>query len=259
MNNQNKMPNIQKAKEGKKIKGELMLSQSPLSVKQLLYILQRTPTKHIYSRPGKKGIKFEYVTGTYIKKVLNYTFGWMWSFEVKEHGREGDLMWVLGKLTIQDKTGKAMIIKEQFGRADIKFLKDTKITVDFGNDLKAATTDALKKCASELGIASDVYGRQEFKEIQKIDKRFIPPNGENGKEASKNAENSTNTGGLSSASEIDKKRIVDITRKLGAKTAQATARMVENVVKGKVDWTKMTKNQATIIYAILLRRKINKK
>jgi len=46
---------------------------------------------------------------------------------------------------------------------------------------------------------------------------------------------------------------------LGAKTAQATARMVENVVKGKVDWTKMTKNQATIIYAILLRRKINKK
>ena len=34
-----------------------------------------------------------------------------------------------------------------------------------GNDLKAATTDALKKCASELGIASDIYAPNEFKAI----------------------------------------------------------------------------------------------
>ena len=249
------MANIQKAKEAKKIKGELMLSQSPLSAKQLLYILQRTPKDHIYKRPGKKGIEFEYVTGTYMKKVLNYAFGWMWSFEIKEHGREGDLMWVLGKLTIQDKTGKSMIIKEQFGRADIKFLKDTKITVDFGNDLKAAATDALKKCAAELGIASDVYGRQEFKEIQKVDKRFIPPVGENGQEATNNAK----SGKEMMASEMDKKRIVDITKELGAKTAQATAKMVENVVMRQVNWDKMTKNEATTIYAELLQIKIAKK
>ena len=60
------------------------------------------------------------------------------------------------------------IIKMQFGRADIKFKKDTKEPMDLGNDLKAATTDALKKCASELGIAGDIYGTNEFKEIQVI-------------------------------------------------------------------------------------------
>jgi hypothetical protein len=32
--------------------------------------------------------------------------------------------------------------------------------------MKAAATDALKKCAAELGIASDVYGKNEFKEIK---------------------------------------------------------------------------------------------
>ena len=37
--------------------------------------------------------------------------------------------------------------------------------LDLGNDLKAATTDALKKCASELGIASDIYAPNEFKAI----------------------------------------------------------------------------------------------
>lgn len=150
---------------------------SPLNQKQLLFILQKTPANHIYRRPsrGKEG-EWEYVTGVYVKKVLNYCFGWMWDFEIKEHGREKDLVWVLGRLTIKDKTGKPMIVKEQFGRADVKYYRDkSKGELDFGNDLKAAATDALKKCASELGIASDIYGKNEFKEIQKIDKGYVPP------------------------------------------------------------------------------------
>ena len=152
-----------------------MLTNSPLTAKQLLHILQRTPKEHIYRRPAKGGGEWEYVTGIYVKKVLNYVFGWMWDFEIKEHGREGDLMWVLGRLTIKDKKGNPMIVKEQFGRADVKFKKGTKDSLDFGNDLKAAATDALKKCAAELGISSDIYGKEEFKEIQRIDKGFVPP------------------------------------------------------------------------------------
>lgn len=158
---------------------KLTLVPAPLQEKQLLFLLQRTPKEHIYQRKGKGGQTWDYVTGVYVKKVLNHVFGWMWDFEVKEHGIEGETIWVLGKLTIKDKTGKPMIIKEQFGRADIKFKKDMthepKNMLDYGNDLKAATTDALKKCASELGFASDVYGKTEFKEIQKEDKGFVPP------------------------------------------------------------------------------------
>ena len=163
------------AKKKQPEKSKLTLVPSPINQKQLLHIIQRTPTEHIYHRPAKGGGDWEYVTGAYVKKVLNYIFAWMWDFEIREHGKEDTLVWVLGRLTIKNRSGKPMIVKEQFGRAEIKFKRGTKSTLDFGNDLKAAATDSLKKCASELGIASDIYGKEEFKEIQQVDKGFIPP------------------------------------------------------------------------------------
>jgi len=145
---------------------KLTIQETDISNDQILHIMQRTPAKHIYRRKGKGGKNFDYVTGVYVKKVLNYAFGWMWDFEVREHGREDNMVWVLGRLSVKDKKGNIKIVKEQFGRADVKMLRTGKGAVDFGNDLKAATTDALKKCASELGIASDIYGGNEFKEIK---------------------------------------------------------------------------------------------
>ncbi len=161
----NKKTSIEKAKKGKQTKEKLMLSTSPLNSKQLLHILQKTPKDHVYTREGRGGKKFTYVTGVYVKKVLNYVFGWMWDFQVVDKGREDDQVWVQGRLSIKNKKGEVMIVKEQFGRADVKYLKGTKKMLDYGNDLKAATTDALKKCASELGVSSDIYGREEFKEV----------------------------------------------------------------------------------------------
>lgn len=147
-------------------KNELSMTTTPISKDQMLKIFQRTPNEHIYSRPAKGGGQWTFVTGVYVKKILNYVFGFLWDFEIKDKGREGDQVWVLGRLTIKNDQGVAMIVKEQFGRADVKFKKGTEIPLDYGNDLKAASTDALKKCASELGIASDIYGKNEFKEIK---------------------------------------------------------------------------------------------
>lgn len=199
-----------------KVKKEMALTlvPAPLKGNQLLSILQKTPANHIYHRPGKGGGEFDYVTGTYIKKVLNYTFGWMWDFEVKEHGKEGKAVWVLGKLTIKNKSGKAMIVKEQFGRADIKE-KKAGGDLDFGNDLKAAATDALKKCASELGIASDVYGKQEFKDIQNSDKGFIPPKEENAKGTINNTDLNGKTKELKSMlkGNTDEEKLADLKKR----------------------------------------------
>lgn len=162
---------IIKDEDGAKV---LMLQKGAINEKQLLHILQRTPAKHIYRRKGKGGRDFDYITGTYAKKVLNYTFGWLWNFEIKNHiiDHEAKQCIVLGRLEIKNDKNEVIIVKEQFGRADIKYYKDGKGTVDLGNDLKAAATDALKKCASELGIASDVYGANEFKEIE-VEKKEI--------------------------------------------------------------------------------------
>lgn len=154
-----------------KVGNKYVVPQTWVSEKQVLHMVQKTPAQHVYKRPGKGGQVFEYVTGHYVTKVLNLVFGWMWDFEIVTTGREGDQVWVQGKLSVKDMKGN-LITKSQFGRADIKFLKGTKNPVDYGNDLKAASTDCLKKCASLLGVASDIYGKQEMTDSGK---RFVDP------------------------------------------------------------------------------------
>ena len=147
-------------------KGKYMIPKSPISEKQVLQMFQRTPPQHVKTRPGKGGGQWSFVTGVYVKKVLNYTFGWLWDFQIIDKGREGNQVWVQGRLTIKNEKLEPILVKEQFGGADIKFKKGTKNMLDYPNDLKAASTDALKKCASEIGIANDIYGANEFKGIQ---------------------------------------------------------------------------------------------
>jgi hypothetical protein len=45
------------------------------------------------------------------------------------------------------------------------YKRGTQDPLNLGNDYKAAATDALKKCAADIGIASDIYGKDEFREI----------------------------------------------------------------------------------------------
>lgn len=140
----------------------LTVRKSWLSENQLHRMLQRTPREQVYRRKGKGGQTFDYVTGSYCIKWLNFIFAWDWDFEVVEHGQEKDHVWALGKLTVRGEKAGQSITKTQFGRSDVKQLKAGG-NVDYGNDLKAAGTDAMKKCASMLGFASDIYGKADYK------------------------------------------------------------------------------------------------
>jgi hypothetical protein len=140
-----------------------------LNTQQLQFLLQKTPKKYIKSRPAKGGGTWNYVSGAYIKKVLNLVFGWDWDFEVitSNYYPEAKQVIVLGKLTVR--SNGRQLVKMQYGRKDVICKKGTDTPLDLGNDFKAATTDALKKCANELGIAEDVYAPEEFKEVEVID------------------------------------------------------------------------------------------
>ncbi len=130
---------------------------------QLLRMLQRTPKEQIYTRQGRGKDSFDYVTGIYCIKWLNFVFGWNWDWEVTEHGREGKQVWCIGRLTVRGNKAGQVIIKTGFGRSEVKQLRDGKGDLDYGNDLKAASTDAMKKAASLLGFASDIYGKADYK------------------------------------------------------------------------------------------------
>lgn len=137
-----------------------LVSDNTLNESQLQLLLKPTPAKYVKQRPGKGGGTWDYVSGGYVKKVLNLMFGWDWDFEiVNQMVLHGEAI-VQGKLTVR--TNGKTIVKTQFGNKDIICKKGTEIPLSIGNDLKAATTDCLKKCAAELGIAADIYNKEEF-------------------------------------------------------------------------------------------------
>lgn len=145
---------------------ELALITSPaFNAAQMQFLHKVTPSKYIRERPAKGGGNWKYLSGGYVKKTLNLMFGFDWDFEILEqlilHGE----CIVKGKLTVR--TNGHTIVKTQFGNKDIAYKKQQqgeteRIALSIGNDLKSAATDALKKCASELGIGADVYNKQEF-------------------------------------------------------------------------------------------------
>lgn len=150
-----------------------LVDGSALNGNQLKFLLKRTPAQYVRKRPAKGGGQWDYVSGGYVKKMLNLMFGFDWDFEILEqlilHGEAI----VKGRLTCR--TNGKTIIKTQFGNKDIVYKKQSeadaklnldKIPLSIGNDLKAAATDCLKKCAAEIGIAADIYNKEEFREIQ---------------------------------------------------------------------------------------------
>ncbi len=146
-----------------------LVDDNSLNANQLALILKKTPAQYVKARPAKGGGTWDYVTGGYVKKCLNLMFGWDWDFEILDEKILFGEAIVKGKLTCRS-NGKE-IVKMQFGNKDIMYRRDVdkdgnKIPLSIGNDLKAATTDCLKKCAAEIGIAADIYNKEDFKEIK---------------------------------------------------------------------------------------------
>lgn len=154
------------------------VSDNTLNANQLKHILQKTPDKYVKKRPAKGGGQWDYVSGGYVKKCLNLMFGWDWDFEIiDEKVLHGEAI-VKGKLTCRS-NGKT-IVKMQFGNKDVIYKKapdkdGNLVPLSIGNDLKAAATDCLKKCAAEIGIAADIYNKEDFKEV-KVDTNIVDVN-----------------------------------------------------------------------------------
>src|SRR5438132_12730756 len=100
----------------------------------------------IKQREGLYGDVLDYVEGSAVIQRLNDAFNAEWTFEVLDHHIYEKEVVVLGKLTAQG------IAKCQFGKSKITRTKETKAEVSIGDDLKAAVTDAIKKCATLFGI-----------------------------------------------------------------------------------------------------------
>ena len=103
------------------------------------------------------GVEITYITGEQCASRLNETLGFLgWSFKVLEHGihAEADECWALGELTVHVGGG---VTRQQFGSQKIKRSRSSGTPLDIGFDLKGAATDAMKKCATLVGVALYLY------------------------------------------------------------------------------------------------------
>ena len=99
------------------------------------------------------GVEFTFISGEQVVTRLNEVLGVAgWSFRILRHdiNVEADEAWALGEI-VAEIDGKS-VTRQQFGSQKIKRSRSTGAPLDLGFDLKGASTDAMKKCASLLGV-----------------------------------------------------------------------------------------------------------
>ena len=112
------------------------------------------PEALVKTRPGAFGSQLSYLEGHTIVARLNEAFDGNWSFEIMSHQILDEEVLVCGKFRAE----AAGVIKMAFGSSRITRDNRTGNAVALGDDLKAASTDALKKAATLLGVGLYLYG-----------------------------------------------------------------------------------------------------
>jgi len=103
-------------------------------------------------RRGSFGKEITYVEGAAIVARLNDAFDSNWNFTIVEHHElpTGEVL-VLGRI------GAFGVVKEAFGRGMPAVVRETGEVLSQADAYKAAATDALKKAATLLGVALNLY------------------------------------------------------------------------------------------------------
>lgn len=152
---------------------KLNILQTPIEIKDKI----SKPLLPELIKVKEYGDKAKYVSGSVITNLLNNTFGPLgWSFEIKdkwiepsipfvnryknnEEEKQAPNVFVHGRLTvyIQCEDGSIKeVYRESYGSKSIVGKQ-----AEQASSFKAAQTDALKKCASMFGFASEVYTSEE--------------------------------------------------------------------------------------------------
>ena len=104
----------------------------------------------IRQRRGRNGM-LDYVEGHTVIQRLNEALDGEWSFEIVHHEVREEEVLVVGKLTA------GTVVKMAFGGSQVTRERESAKLVSVTDDLKAAATDALKKCATFLGVGLHLY------------------------------------------------------------------------------------------------------
>lgn len=130
-------------------------------------LTEKFPEKYLKRRILNEGTReekvVEYIGGDKVVERLNEVFGIMnWCFTISDRIIDIDIghIAILGRLVVIENGQET--VKEQWGSSVIDTYTNGKV-VCLGDNIKAATTDALKKCATLLGIGLYLYDSESMK------------------------------------------------------------------------------------------------
>lgn len=106
----------------------------------------------VKQRTTAMGNKVDYLETPTVIIRMNEAFLGEWSFKILEHQMLDDVIVVLGELTA------AGVTKQQFGTCELNHEGEEGNVFSIGDAMKAAASDALKKCATLFGIGLQLYG-----------------------------------------------------------------------------------------------------
>jgi hypothetical protein len=121
-------------------------------VLNLEQLTQPFTTDLIQQRKGRFGQTLDYIGSHHVIERLNEVLKGHWSFKILDREIMQDEVFVLGELTAHG------ISHQQFGSASVTRNKEDRSIVSIGDDLKAAASDCLKKCATQFGVGLHLYG-----------------------------------------------------------------------------------------------------
>ncbi len=161
-------------------KAEALLEKQKIALIEAVdsIITKTTPKNAIFNRKGRGGKFFTYIQSWWLIDQLNLLFDWNWDWVIDDQGIGTGHVWVRGTLVVRSITDSGDIRetrKSAYGGQDIKFYgsdnPNAGKSIDIGDDLKGASTDAFKKAASYLGIAADIYGPHESQEVKEAENK----------------------------------------------------------------------------------------
>ena len=123
---------------------------------QVNFLAASTPKQFIKQRKGRGKPVFDYVEFNYIIARLNAIFRYDWDVDVVEQNvyeKSGQIATKV-RLTVRFVDGRP-VSKTAWGGSGIKLSGDK--VIDIADDFKSSESDAIKKAASMLGLAWDVY------------------------------------------------------------------------------------------------------
>lgn len=176
MNNENELIEGQLLEHGPYGYLDPSFLEAPFSEFNALKVIQ-TPTNPAWIKKLKSGL--DYVSGDTVIRMLNKAYNYRWSFYIIKsevvksqdkydkfkdiHTPQGSVVQVHGRLVVP-----GLGVREQWGSQPLVGGSDVQ-----EHAFKAASTDALKKCASMFGIALDLYGKDGMNELMSTPMDFL--------------------------------------------------------------------------------------